>query len=734
MYERFKPNVVIKKIDQLFINKYLGFSFYELDYYILSGLKSLKYTLFNNNLENIIIKINQKNLYNLELQRKSKIEGLTQKFEKFSLAILSNNNNEYDIKLRVKGDRALHWYDKDQTSYRIDLRGENRIWGLEEFSVQKPVTRNYIYEYIFHKYLEFHNLISLKYFFVNLSVNDTQQGIYAVEEGFSKELIERNKKRNGPIFGLEEKKSSSYPNIEYDLYSNNYWQTNHSDLIESAKEKLKKLKINQIEIKEIFDLEKWATYFAVIDLTGTFHGSIPKSVKLYYNPTTAKFEPIGFDGHYNDNLFKDFLIIDFLDLKNDNCSFICEEREWYFRFFKREDGNINEEFLSLYLEKLKEIASQKSINRFYELNLEKINFFNDQFLSEVSNKDRGLYKGLGFYIFNKNYLFERSNYIQKRISKIEESYTKIKIIEENNLKRTDLLKKNEIKKDKGNFKLSENLEINKNFYLAKDKFLTIDKGVKIFFEKDVSILSEGSISFNGTREEPIIIYSDNGIGSLILSNNVFKLNNVIFKNLSYPKDKNKILYGGINIINSNVEIIDTEIIASKSEDAINLISSNSIIDNLKVKNISADGIDVDFGSLKFKNIFCENIDNDCLDVSGANIDGTFLIGKNIKDKGISFGENADGKISNINFENSKLGIAVKDGSVLKVLKYELKNNEYDVAVFNKKKEYKGASLFLMDSLNDTDLKYLIGFNNQITQDENILSKKIDNKIINELFY
>ena len=56
--------------------------------------------------------------------------------------------------------------------------------GLEEFSVQKPITRNYIYEFIFHKLLEEEKLIALKYF-VNLSLNDTNQGIYAVEEGFS---------------------------------------------------------------------------------------------------------------------------------------------------------------------------------------------------------------------------------------------------------------------------------------------------------------------------------------------------------------------------------------------------------------------------------------------------------------------------------------------------------------------------------------------------------------------
>ena len=44
--------------------------------------------------------------------------------------------------------------------------------------------------------------------------------------------------------------------------------------------KLNKLKQNEISAEEIFDLEKWAKYFAVIDLTNAIHGAITKSVKL----------------------------------------------------------------------------------------------------------------------------------------------------------------------------------------------------------------------------------------------------------------------------------------------------------------------------------------------------------------------------------------------------------------------------------------------------------------------
>ena len=358
MYERYKPYELVKKVDKIILDKYLGISIFEIGDYLILKLISLKYLFIKNNFDNVVININQKNLYNLELQRKNKIDRSSQKVENFSTAQLNKDKKNYPIKLRVKGDRVLHWYDKDQTSYKIDLKGENRIWGLEEFSVQKPITRNYIYETIFHKLLKFNELISLKYFFLNLSINDTDQGIYAVEEGFSKELIERNKKRNGPIFGLNEMKSTDYPLIEYDLYSKEFWLSNHPELTEIALSKLNNLKSKKTTVNKIFDLEKWAKFFAVIDLSHMLHGSLSKSVKLYYNPVTAKFEPIGFDGHYNPNLFNDFLILDFLDQNNKNCAYICTDREWYLSFLKNNDGSNNKEFIDLYINALRKLPSK----------------------------------------------------------------------------------------------------------------------------------------------------------------------------------------------------------------------------------------------------------------------------------------------------------------------------------------------------------------------------------------
>jgi len=804
--KRYPPLQFIKKVDSVILDRHIGFSIFKLDDYLKLKLVSLRYNVLGNKLENVQIKINQENLYNLELQRQQrlrKISGPIENLYNFSRGEIIINDEKYPIKLRVKGDRLIHWKDKNRTSYKIDLRGPKRIWGLEEFSVQKPITRNYTYEFIFHKLLEFNNLISLKYFFINLSLNDTNQGVYAVEEGFSKELIERNKKRNGPIFGVDEvisdkKDGIIFPNILFDLYSKKYWLNNYPELTEKALSKLNRFKKGDLGVEKVFDLKKWATYFAVVDFSKAFHGAIIKSVKFYYNPVTAKFEPIGFDAHISTKYMDDFILLDFINPKNKKCQAICHHKSWFLSFLHNSDGKINQKFIELYLKELKRISSSEFLQSFNKKYSEEINFFNKQIYSDNSKSDQGgMYEGLGPFIYEDEFLSKRSEYLKKRLRNMDEinnlqySLKNEKIIFDNLnetfLKKLNIFCKNgqnrnllifnnsEInydktcnylvgKKDlklfknifildeKPIFKLSElsdlkeieysnniyylnkEILIEKDYIFSKDKKLIVKEGAKIKFENDSSLFSEGSIIFEGSKKTPIIIDGINGNGSIILSDNEFSFKNVIIKNLSFPKDKTKILYGGINIINSDLEILDTKIINSNSEDAINIISSNSNIKNLLVKNIQADAIDIDFGKINFENISCEDVLNDCLDASGANVNGAFLKGKNINDKGLSFGENSIGEILNIDFQHTRLGVAVKDGSKLKLSNYKLQNNEYDLAVFNKKNEYEGSSLNISNPIENNELKFLIGFKNSIIKDNIYLNEKIDNKKINRLFY
>ena len=56
--------------------------------------------------------------------------------------------------------------------------------GLEEFSLQKPIVRNYIYEFIYHKLNQAVGNISLTYKAVDLSLNGINRGVFIMKRVF----------------------------------------------------------------------------------------------------------------------------------------------------------------------------------------------------------------------------------------------------------------------------------------------------------------------------------------------------------------------------------------------------------------------------------------------------------------------------------------------------------------------------------------------------------------------
>ena len=62
MKNDYPPKDLIKKIDELILNKYIGFSFFENDDYFAIKFQSLKYSFLKNDLENFVISIDQENL------------------------------------------------------------------------------------------------------------------------------------------------------------------------------------------------------------------------------------------------------------------------------------------------------------------------------------------------------------------------------------------------------------------------------------------------------------------------------------------------------------------------------------------------------------------------------------------------------------------------------------------------------------------------------------------------
>ena len=114
-------------------------------------------------------------------------------------ASISYENKKYPVKLRLKGDYADHLIG-EKWSFRLKPRRGRTFKGLTEFSFQHPRTRSYLKEYIFHLFLKESNLPHLRYEFFKLILNGKNLGTFALEEHFTKELVEYNRLRESPIF------------------------------------------------------------------------------------------------------------------------------------------------------------------------------------------------------------------------------------------------------------------------------------------------------------------------------------------------------------------------------------------------------------------------------------------------------------------------------------------------------------------------------------------------------
>ncbi|WP_075483198.1 CotH kinase family protein [Candidatus Pelagibacter communis] len=348
-------------------------------------------------------------------------------------ASINFGNSEYKIDVRLKGDRDIHYKDIDKSSYKIELENNETIIGMNKFSLMKPRARNYIHEWIYHQLMAEGGLISLKYEFINLKINGESKGLYVIEEGFDKILIERNQRRNGPIFALKEEWAYQLNNDEnkdpiFQVYNKRNWLKDENlQLTLYANKLLNDFFKKKKKLEEIFDVEKWAWFMAVSDLNYYAHGSDIKSVKFYFNPLSKKFEPVPFDGHrvvvdLNKN------IIGWQNYRNSKPSFksaiSCIENfetcpnPFSLYFFFNVDGSLNKVFFDKYRQNLEKITSSKYLDNFFQERSQEIFRYNSKIYSDYFYVDNTYYYGPGLYYFDKNEIYKRAKRLKSQINSI----------------------------------------------------------------------------------------------------------------------------------------------------------------------------------------------------------------------------------------------------------------------------------------------------------------------------
>ena len=393
------------------------------------GYNAIKSNFYK--LDKIELNIKFNDIIVIENERNKAIKneslGIKDNLTKIDVTI-KHNQEKIKAKIRLKGDRQIHFIKKKHSSYNFYLPRDKYIYGVNNFAIHKPGARNYIHEWIFNELMGDLGLIKPKYEFFELYINGSSNGLYAFEEKMAKELIERNKRRYGPIISIETEYDRSTENPIFTIYDEKFWEKPENiALAKIARKKLSDFLKGKRSIEDTFDLKKFASFFAVLDLTYTTHALFFNS-KMYYNPINGLFEPVPRDGHrqlpnyhkYNTNYYDKIILDSVFETETfavlgGNLQ-IPEGRQWWVKkFFLKKDGTLNENFYSLYITQLKKISSQNYINSFLKKRANQIKKINAHIYSDYFfySSSRGYTWGL--YYFNKDDLFHRGKVIRKRL-------------------------------------------------------------------------------------------------------------------------------------------------------------------------------------------------------------------------------------------------------------------------------------------------------------------------------
>ncbi|MHC4942727.1 MAG: right-handed parallel beta-helix repeat-containing protein [Planctomycetota bacterium] len=256
-------------------------------------------------------------------------------------AILRCREERFQAEVRIKGDLVDH-VRTDKWSFRIRLL-DGKFHGMSVFSIQNPITRGYLWEWFVLEAAHREDLLAPRCRFVNMVINNNPLGIYYLEEHFSKELIESQGRRDGPIVLFDEKsfwalylqnhitalgipgaapvplkpagESPRAPVRAYGPRRLAKVETLNRGML-GALEKIQDLQklmtmertdVGRLEklqalaklggetIERFMDVELWAKAHALASVLQIRHGLIWHNLRLYFNPITDRLEPTVFD-------------------------------------------------------------------------------------------------------------------------------------------------------------------------------------------------------------------------------------------------------------------------------------------------------------------------------------------------------------------------------------------------------------------------------------------------------
>lgn len=652
-----------------------------------------------------------KNAFSTILSRSKNIPPKLKKRFKASVKVnYQFGSCEYAASVRQHGDWKDHikFIDGGKISRSLDVRlDEGNVLNSVRFKLLIPETRNGTYEVLASLILREAGFISPETFEVYASVNGVSS-LMLFQENSNKELLERNHRREGPIFEGDETLLWSYENYKpFELdglalsrMENVDWfkkgissqqivleafaQLQDSYLNNAVSPSLQKRAIFPNQLKN----QLFVNYNYLLMAMNGSHALTPHNQKFYFNAIEGLFEPIYYDGNirldkplYWRERFKNLFPILPTKTFTEWMSSPLLDSLLFEEFGRRVvmPRAAAEEFL---LKNLKQFRkNQKSLQKeIFDIDSPRpANTMRKGLITRYKKVQQA--KGLDQIIITK-LDFDNKIYHAHSLSGEQFSFTP-KVL-------ANLLGKNTINTRRAVYLAPINAtNINRGKILNTDGIpgkITTSDGIIIDFDRDRKI-----INFAQTNANDWVLMSDGDFNDWqIIFHGVAKLSE--FVDSSVQRFNNVGLTGCLTIYNSTLDRTSFNVDKGGCEDSLNIISSEGKEVSIFVGDAYADAVDFDFSDIHVNRLEVQSAGNDCYDASYGNysLNTAFLI--NCADKAISVGERSIFAAKDVLISQSVTALAVKDLSTLTVSKLLVKDVSFCGQAYQKKQEFGGAVL------------------------------------------
>lgn len=788
--------------------------------------------------EHIDIDIKHKDFQKLAYKRQQALEAgfLHAVDEDWIPAKIRYHDETYKVMLRLKGDRSDHWAGADGWSYKVKIKDEDKTFlGMKRFALQAPVTRGYLNDWFMHKLFAHCGLISLRYDFIEVAINGKTQPIYAIEENFEKRLIEHNGRRDGPIVRFNTEllwrfrgrvpEQLTWPAITAYQMKRIEADEKLYDQFITAQNLLEHFRQNTLPPGKVFDSQKLAMFFAIIDLMGYHHAVLLDNVKFYYNPVTSLLEPVGYDNSWLYSLEEEGLWgagrpIDAAHTPD------SPHQDWGHALFRDRD------FFKCYVRALEKLSGKAFLDDFfagtdveyreklqvlhkdypwYHFEGKSILYANQQYIRNALYPVKALHCYFRSYDADRKLLSltvrnihemptevvgislgdrrlvalsearllpprteaEPFNYqtvdfllpddFQWTVAALADLRVNYTIIgasrsAEESIYARPALDESFVQKDfirqQANHETFDFLavdKVNKTIVFAPghinlDQNLIIPKGFTVYclpgtnldLSNSAKILSYSPVIFNGSAELPITVKSSDGTGQGIVvmcAQGQSELKHVIFDGLTYPAQATWQLTSSVTFYESPVNISHCRFSNNFSEDSLNLIRSQFVIDNCVFSSTSSDALDVDFCNGSVTSSSFLNIGNDAIDVSGSEVQVHDVFINKAGDKGLSVGENSVVTAERLTIKNAEIALASKDMSRITIDGIVLSDCRIGFAAYQKKSEF-GPGALVVTNLQDDNVSrlYLIEARSSMILDAAEITPNADQQSVKDILY